>query len=141
MVLTYHPALNCAGKVVRDLYSMLSNSEEHREVFPEPPVTAFRRYKNLKDMLVRTRLTTSRVYNATLSRKQHITEEQAARKRRNWEYTDQLLINQMIHDGEVTTTRRNLVTVSLDYKKRSIAYHTAGYLEIGSLLKYQRESY
>ena len=36
---------------------MLSNSEEHRAVFPEPPVTAFRRCKNLKDMLVRARLT------------------------------------------------------------------------------------
>ena len=36
---------------------MLSNSEEHREVFPEPPVTAFRRCKNLKDLLVRARLT------------------------------------------------------------------------------------
>ena len=46
-VLTYHPALNSAGKVVRDLHSMLSNSGEHREVFPEPPVTAFRRCKNL----------------------------------------------------------------------------------------------
>ena len=32
---------------------MLSNSEEHREVFPEPPATTFRRCKNLKDLLVR----------------------------------------------------------------------------------------
>ena len=38
---------------------MLSNSEEHREVFPEPPVTAFRRCKNLKDLLVRARLATN----------------------------------------------------------------------------------
>ena len=36
---------------------MLSNSEEHEEVFPEPPVTAFRRYKSLKDIVVRARLT------------------------------------------------------------------------------------
>ena len=36
---------------------MLANSEEHGAVFPEPPVTAFRRCKNLKDMLVRARLT------------------------------------------------------------------------------------
>ena len=36
---------------------MLSNSEEHRVVFPEPPVTAFRRCKYLKDILVRARLT------------------------------------------------------------------------------------
>ena len=32
---------------------MLSNLEEHRAVFPEPLVTAFRRCKNLKDILVR----------------------------------------------------------------------------------------
>ena len=35
---------------------MLTNSEEHREVFPEPPLIAFRRCKNLKDVLVRARL-------------------------------------------------------------------------------------
>ena len=34
---------------------MLTNSEEHRRVFPEPPI-AFRRCKNLKDILVRARL-------------------------------------------------------------------------------------
>ena len=32
------------------------NSEEHRKVFPEPPLIAFRRCKNLKDILVRARL-------------------------------------------------------------------------------------
>ena len=35
---------------------MLTNSEEHREVLPEPPLIAFRRCKNLKDMLVRVRM-------------------------------------------------------------------------------------
>ena len=39
---------------------MLSNSEEHRVVFPEPPVTAFRRCKNVKDILVRARLTNNK---------------------------------------------------------------------------------
>ena len=34
---------------------MFTNSEEHREVFPEPPLIAFRRCKNLKDILVRAR--------------------------------------------------------------------------------------
>ena len=42
LVLTYHLALNSVGKLVKDLNSMLSNSEEHREVFPELPVTAIR---------------------------------------------------------------------------------------------------
>ena len=45
-----------------------------------------------------------------------ITEEQAAGKRGSWGCTDQLLINKMIYD-EVTSNRRNLVTVWLDYKK------------------------
>ena len=36
---------------------MLSKSEEHRVLFPKPSVTAFRRCKNLKDILVRARLT------------------------------------------------------------------------------------
>ena len=35
---------------------MLTNSEEHRNVFPELPLIAFRRCKNLKDILVRARL-------------------------------------------------------------------------------------
>ena len=35
---------------------MLSHSDEHREVVPAPPVIAFRRCKNLKDILVRARL-------------------------------------------------------------------------------------
>ena len=45
-----------------------------------------------------------------------IIEEQAAGKRGSWGCTDQLLINKMIYD-EVTSNRRNLVTVWLDYKK------------------------
>ena len=56
LVATYHPALNSLGKVPRRLHPMLTNSEEHRKVFPEPPLIAFRRCKNLKDILVRARL-------------------------------------------------------------------------------------
>ena len=54
-----------------------------------------------------------------------ITKEQAAGKRGSWGCTDQLLINKMIYD-EVTSNRRNLVTVWLDYKKHLTVYHTAG---------------
>ena len=45
-----------------------------------------------------------------------ITEEQAARKRGSWGCTNRLLINEMIYD-EVTSNRKNLVTVWVDYKK------------------------
>ena len=58
LVVTYHPALNSIGKAARRLHSMLTSSEEHKGVFPEPPITAFRRCKNLKDILVRARLST-----------------------------------------------------------------------------------
>ena len=55
-VATYHPALKNLGKVARNFHPMLTNSGEHREVFPEPPLIAFRRCKNLNDILVRARL-------------------------------------------------------------------------------------
>ena len=42
LVATYHPVLNSLGNVARRLHPMLKNSEEHREVFPEPPLIAFR---------------------------------------------------------------------------------------------------
>ena len=53
LVATYHPALNSLGKMARRLHPMLTNSEEHREVFPEPPLIAFRRCKNLKVLMQR----------------------------------------------------------------------------------------
>ena len=56
LVATYHPALNSLGKVARRLHPMLTNSEDHGRVFPEPHLIAFRRCKNLKDILVRARL-------------------------------------------------------------------------------------
>ena len=40
---------------------MLTASKEHREVFSEPPLVAIRRYKNLKDILV-----TSKLYSGAL---------------------------------------------------------------------------
>ena len=46
-VLTYHPALNGLGKAAGNLQSILSHSEEHRKVFPGPPIIAFRRWKNM----------------------------------------------------------------------------------------------
>ena len=42
---------------------MGSNSGDHGEVFPEPPVTAFRRCRNLKNMLVKARLTNNNNLN------------------------------------------------------------------------------
>ena len=38
LVVTYHSALNCLGKVAKRLHPMPTNSDEHRKVFPEPPL-------------------------------------------------------------------------------------------------------
>ena len=43
-------------RVVQELHHMLKSTEEHRRVFPEPPFIAFRRCKNLKGILVRSKL-------------------------------------------------------------------------------------
>ena len=45
LVATYHSALNSLGKVAKRLNPVLTALEEHRNVFPEPPVMAFRRCK------------------------------------------------------------------------------------------------
>ena len=48
LVLTYHPALNSVGKNVMEFHSVLSSSEEHRTVFPEPPVLHFDSVRTLR---------------------------------------------------------------------------------------------
>ena len=54
LVLTYHPALSKrVHDIVRALHPILQCDEEHRNVFPELPLVAFRRAKSLSDILVR----------------------------------------------------------------------------------------
>ena len=55
-----------------------------------------------------------------------ITNEQAAGKKGTWGTTEQLLINKSILK-EVKNSRRNLVTVWLDYHKHSTPFLIAGY--------------
>ena len=55
-VVTYHPAFNLIYNIVSRLQHMLDASEEHRKVFPNKRLVSFRRAKNLKDNLVRTKL-------------------------------------------------------------------------------------
>ena len=55
-VVTYHPALNGIRKAIGKLQPMLAASEEHKMVFPEQLLVAFRRASNLKDNLVRAKL-------------------------------------------------------------------------------------
>jgi len=56
LVTTYHPAHSSMIRVVHNLHHMLKSTEELRKVFPDPPFIAFRRCKNLKDILVRSKL-------------------------------------------------------------------------------------
>ena len=56
LVTTYHAALSSMMGVIQKLHPMLKSTEEHRKVFPEPPFVAFRRCKNPKDSLVRSKL-------------------------------------------------------------------------------------
>ena len=56
LVTTYHPALSSMMRVVQKLHPMLKSSEEHRKVFLGPSFMAFRRCKNLKDILIKSKL-------------------------------------------------------------------------------------
>ena len=53
-VLKYHPALTKkVHDIVRNLHTILLCDEEHRRVFADMPLVAFRRTKSLSDILVR----------------------------------------------------------------------------------------
>ena len=56
LVVTFHPALNELRDIVNRFHAMLDASEEHKRVFKEKPLVAFRRAPNLKDSLVRAKL-------------------------------------------------------------------------------------
>jgi len=43
LVTTYHPALRSMMKVVQELHPMLKSTKEHRKLFCQPPILAFRR--------------------------------------------------------------------------------------------------
>ena len=54
--MTFHPALSGAGKITESLWPILHASEDIRSIFEEKPMTVYRRPKNLKDNLVRSKL-------------------------------------------------------------------------------------
>ena len=53
-VVTYHPRLRMMGKVLHRHYNLLRSNERLQKAFPEPPMVAFKRLKNLRDILVHT---------------------------------------------------------------------------------------
>ena len=53
LVVTYAPTLPSLGKITRQHHHILHLSERTKQAFPQPPTVAYRRPKNLRDLLVR----------------------------------------------------------------------------------------
>ena len=56
LVMTLHPALSGVGKIMESLRPILHASEDMRNIFEEKPMVIYRRPKNLKNNLVRSKL-------------------------------------------------------------------------------------
>ena len=56
LIVTYHPHLNKLRNITRDLQHIFDEDPILSCIFPEPPILAFRQPPNLKNMLVRSRL-------------------------------------------------------------------------------------
>nr|XP_022316718.1 uncharacterized protein LOC111120285 [Crassostrea virginica] len=56
LVTTYHPVLKNLNSILKQNLPILHSNKRMVEVFKEPPLAAYRRPRNLKDMVVRTRL-------------------------------------------------------------------------------------
>ena len=54
---TYYPALQNIGNIMKALYILLTPNDEHKKVFPNVPVLGFQNGKSLKNHLVRANLT------------------------------------------------------------------------------------
>ena len=58
LVATYHPALTRLAHITKKYLPTLHTSEKLKKAIPNPPIIAFRRPRNLRDLLVRTSLHT-----------------------------------------------------------------------------------
>jgi len=52
MVTTYHPKYTPVYKILSRNYNVLANDDSTRVIFSQPPLKAYRRAKNLRDLLV-----------------------------------------------------------------------------------------
>ena len=59
LITDYHPSFRAVLDIVSNNWDVLDNSSSTRPILPIPIVRGFRRPKNLRDMLVRARLTTA----------------------------------------------------------------------------------
>ena len=55
-VLTYNPALPSVSKILQKHWRVMTQDPYLKEVFPAPPMVAFRRAKNLKDKLIKAKV-------------------------------------------------------------------------------------
>ena len=51
-VILVHPALSGIGKIIESLWPILHISESMKNVFEEKPMVAYRRPRNIKDVIV-----------------------------------------------------------------------------------------
>lgn len=56
LVVSYHPALDGLGDIIKSLLPILHASNEMRRLFPELPLVAYRRVRNLKNDLARSKV-------------------------------------------------------------------------------------
>ena len=63
LVMNFHPPLPGIGKIVDSLWYMFLASDDMRETFRDKPMVAFRRPRNLRDELVKSRLKRHREEN------------------------------------------------------------------------------
>ena len=52
LVLTYHPLNNRIKRILLDNFKILSDDPVTKEIFPQPPLVAYRRNENLRDKLL-----------------------------------------------------------------------------------------
>ena len=58
LVTTYHRALANLNKIIKKHFSILHTSESLKQAIPNPPFIAFKRSKNLRDLLIHSSITT-----------------------------------------------------------------------------------
>ena len=55
-MLDFHPALSGIDSIVNAMWPVLQSSEDMKRAFLEKPIIAYKRPRNLKDLIVRSKL-------------------------------------------------------------------------------------
>ena len=56
-VIHYDPRLPSVNNIIRKHYrTMVNNAPKAKEVFPDPPIIAYKRQKNLREALIRAKV-------------------------------------------------------------------------------------